>query len=361
MIKQIVRFCALTAGIIFLPSFQSGTPAFEIFPRPDNRYMVKRGDSLYSIAGKFYSNPDLWKILRKQNPGILVRPGQKPPGQEPLIPNTKVFLYSPQASHIVIDETYVPPTGIPEEVRYLVNKVPYSGIPYDKQYFRYRLGSRPTQVWGYIVSSPDANKNHFLERDLVYIQFRRSKKQVVLVGDRFGIFRDRGPLFHPVNPDREIGYVTDVVGEIEITSTGNDLITAIILESYVELQRGDKVCLYAPRARDIVPSKTHKLWTGTILTSATRNTYYGDSSNIELDIVFIDRGECHGLREGTLINIYRPSHPVPDPYSQKWLATPDAFLGEGMILKTFEKNSTVLITRSREEIVPGDIVKSVSD
>jgi hypothetical protein len=361
MIKQKIHSCVVIVMIGLLPSIQGSVPAFEIFPRPQGQYLVQRGDSLYSISGKFYSNPELWRVLRKQNPGILVKPGEKSPGNEPLIPNTKLFLYSPRSSHTIIDETYSPPTGIPDEVRFLVNKIPYQGIPYDKQYFRYRLGSRPTQVWGYIVSSPEPNKDHFLERDLVYIQFRPSKKQVILVGDRFGIYRDRGPLYHPINLDREIGYVTDVVGEIEITSTGNDLVTAIILESYVELQRGDKVCLYAPRAREIVPSKTHKLWTGTILTSATRDTYYIDSSNIELDIVFIDRGECNGLREGTLLNIYRPTQPAPDPYSQKWLSIPDTFLGEGMILKTFEKNSTVLITRSREEIVPGDIVKSVSD
>ncbi|MCX5862760.1 MAG: LysM peptidoglycan-binding domain-containing protein [Deltaproteobacteria bacterium] len=361
MVQNLIRLCVFTLILSLFPSIQGNAPAFEIFPRPQEQYVVQRGDSLYSIAGKFYSNPDLWRILRNQNPGVLVKHGGRSPEKEPLIPGTKVFLYSPRASHTVIDETYFPVTGIPDEVRFIVNKVPSQGIPYDKQYFRYKLGSKPTQIWGYIVSSPEPNKTQFLERDLIYVQFRPSKKQVVLVGDRFGIYRDRGPLYHPVNPDREIGYVSDIVGEIEITSTGHDLITAIILESYVELERGDKVCLYAPRAREIIPSKTHNLLTGTILASATRDTFYSDSSNIELDIVFIDRGECHGLKEGTLLNIYRPTHPVADPYSQKWLSIPDIFVGEGMILKAFEKNSTVLITRTREEIVPGDIFKSVSD
>ena len=30
-------------------------------------------------------------------------------------------------------------------------------------------------------------------------------------------------------------------------------------------------------------------------------------------------------------------------------------------MKPFEKNSTIIVTRQREEIVPGDIIKSVSD
>ena len=63
-----------------------------------------------------------------------------------------------------------------------------------RKFFRYRLSNRPIQLWGYIVSSPEVNKVHFLERDLVYIRFRPSKKQAILVGDRFGIYRDKGPV-----------------------------------------------------------------------------------------------------------------------------------------------------------------------
>lgn len=361
MVQKLIRLCVLTLVIYFLPPIQGSAPAFEIYPRPQEQYIVQRGDSLYSIAGKYYFNPSLWRNLWSHNPGISVRHTGTSPEKEPLIPGTKMLIYNARSSYPAFNESYSPPTGIPDDVRFIVNKVPYRGIPYDRQFFKYKLSSRPTQIWGYIVSSPELNKINFLERDLVYVRFRPSKKQVVLVGDRFGIYRDRGPLYHPVNPDREIGYLTEIVGEIEVTSTGNDLITAIILESYVEIERGDKVCFYAPRAREIVPTKTHKMLTGTILVSATRETYYPDSSNLEMDIVFIDRGECDGLREGTLLNIYRPNEPAPDPYSQRWMPVPDTFLGEGIILKAFDKNSTVLITRSREEVVRGDIVKSVSD
>ena len=83
---------------------------------------------------------------------------------------------------------------------------------------------------------------------------------------------------------------------------------------------------------------------------------------MENDIVFINRGECDGMKEGMLLNIYRPSHPIPDKYyPSRFVSLPDRYVGEGMVLKAFTKNSTVLITRMREEIVAGDVVKSVSD
>ncbi|MGZ3580402.1 MAG: hypothetical protein ACXU9I_03195 [Syntrophales bacterium] len=262
-----------------------------------------------------------------------------------------------------MNQDYTPPTGIPGDLRFLTIKVPMQGIPYDKKVFRYRLSNRPIQLWGYVVSSPEVNKVHFLERDLVYIRFRPSKKQAILVGDRFGIYRDKGPVTHPINPDKPIGWVSEVVGEVEITSTGHELATAIILDSYQELSVGDKISLFVPRGRELVPTKTHRMLTGTILYSASRTeTFYTQNNNLENDVLFVDRGECDGMKEGILVNIYRPSTPVKDPYfDSRQLSIPDRYVGEAMILKPFEKNSTIIVTRQREEILPGDIIKSVSD
>jgi hypothetical protein len=350
---------AIIAGIS--PYLHDGPGAFELFPRPEGQYTVKRGDTLYGISGLYYANPALWSFLWNQNPSIKMKPGTRNPQYEPLVPGTVLDIYHQRFPFTVMNRNYTPPTGISDDIRFLTKTIPYQGIPYDKKYFKYKLSPRPARVWGYIVSSPEVNKVHFLERDLVYVRFRPSKRQCILVGDRFGIYRDKGPLFHPINPERPVGYLAEVVGEIEITSTGHNLITGIILESYVEIERGDKICLFTPRRKEIVPTKTHRMLTGTILRSATRNTFYKESINLENDIVFINRGKCDGMEQGILVNIYRPSHPIKDPYFQRRVSIPDRYLGEGMVLKAFKNNSTLLITRSREEILPGDIIKSVSD
>ncbi len=346
---------------VLAPCLHEGPFAFELFPRPADQYSVQRGDTLYGIAGRYYSNPALWPFLWNQNPAVHISPDQKRPGEAELTPGTKVDIYERMFPFSVSNQNYLRPTGVPDEVRFFVSKIPFRGIPYDRKYFKYKLSKRPTRMWGYIVSSPEESKVHFLERDLVYVRFRPSKKQCILVGDRLGIYREKGPLYHPLNPDRPVGFRAEIVGELEITSTGNELCSAIILDSYVEIVRGDRVCLFTPRRREIVPSKTHRLLTGTILQSATYEAFYPDVHNLENDIVFIDRGEKDGMKEGLLVNIYRASHPVPDPLSDRFFPAPDKYLGEGMILKAFEGNSTLLITKSREEIMPGDIIKSISD
>jgi len=363
------RFLVMAATIgAFLFCIHPGAPAFELFPRPQqpqgmHQYTVQRGDTLEGIAGQYYQNRELWNFLWNQNPSIRIAPGSPSPETEPLVPGTVVDIYHRRYPFTVMNEGYRAPTGLPDEVRFMVTKFPFKGVPYDRKYFKYRLGMRPTQVWGYIVAAPDAVKVHYLERDLVYIRFRPSKRQCILVGDRFGIYRERGPLRHPLNPERSIGHFAEVVGEVEVTSTGHELATAIILDSYVEIARGDKICLFVPRQKEIVPTKTHRMLTGTIVRAASRNAdvFYSDPGSLENDIVFIDRGEADGMTEGMLLNIYRPSRPVQDPFFLRRVSTPDRHVGEAMVLKPFHKNSTVIITKSREEVFPGDVIKSVSD
>lgn len=357
------RFLTLSAVVALSLTLGYSAQAFEIFPRPEDQYTVQRGDTLYGLSESFYGNSALWPFLWNQNPAIHIREGSAAPETQTLVPGTKVNLFHKRYPYGAMNQTYHQPTGVPEEVKFVIRKVPLEGIPYDKKYFRYKLSPRPIQLWGYIVTSPDENKSWYLERDLVYIRFRPSKKQAILVGDRFGVYRDTGPVTHPINAERNIGWLTQLVGEIEVISTGHDLVTAIILESYMELAKGDKICLFTPRDRQIVPSKTHRLLTGTILTLARHETCsLMVPGGLENDVVFIDRGECDGMKEGMLLSIYRPALPVEDPYfPNRRVITPDAFVGEGMVLKAFEKNSTVLITRSREEVWPGQIIKTVSD
>jgi hypothetical protein len=360
----------LTAAAIgaLLFCLNQDAPAFELFPRPQQpypqtQYTVQRGDSLESLAGKFYGNPELWNFLWNQNPSIRKQPGSPRPESESLVPGTSVDVYHRRFPFTVMNQTYTAPTGIPEEVRFMVSKVPFKGIPYDRKYFRYRLGIRRAQIWGYIADSPDPIKVSYLERDLVYIRFRPSKRQCILVGDRFGICRERGPLPHPLDPERKVGYFAEVVGEVEVTNTGHELVTAIILDSYVEIYRGDKISLFVPREKEIVPTKTHRLLTGTIIRPASQTSDIPefDPGSLENDVMFVDRGEADGMTEGMLLNIYRPSRPVQDPYFWRRISTPDRHIGEAMVLKPFHKNSTVIITKSREEVFAGDIIKSVSD
>jgi LysM repeat protein len=55
--------------------------------KPDRRsYVVKRGDTLFSISRKFYKSPAHWKEIRDANQGKIDDPGKLKPGERLTIP-----------------------------------------------------------------------------------------------------------------------------------------------------------------------------------------------------------------------------------------------------------------------------------
>ena len=98
MLRKYTPFAvaALIAAFIAFP--QNRVEAFELFPRPEAQYTVKRGDTLYGIAGYYYSDPALWPFLWNQNPALLLKDKGGAPAREPLTPGTQVNLYTPRTA-----------------------------------------------------------------------------------------------------------------------------------------------------------------------------------------------------------------------------------------------------------------------
>ncbi len=101
------------------------------------------------------------------------------------------------------------------------------------------------QIWGKIVDSPSSLKERFSERDPVYIRCYGSKRQVIREGDRFGIFA------YPSLPSKLNSTKNDldtdarIVGEIEITSVGLDLVLGIIVHCRTEIHKGYQIAPFS--------------------------------------------------------------------------------------------------------------------
>ncbi len=74
------------------------------------------------------------KILR-----LAVKGSSGAPEKQPLAPGTKVNLFHKRFAPTVVNQSYTPPTGIPEELRFLTLKVPMQGIPYDKKVLQIQI------------------------------------------------------------------------------------------------------------------------------------------------------------------------------------------------------------------------------
>ena len=97
------------------------------------------------------------------------------------------------------------------------------------------------QFWGKIVDSPSGRSARYYEKDLVYIRCLDSKRGLIREGDRFTIFSDSSSTTIPTTTNKSSDLGNVALGQIEITSSGSDLITGIILECRSFIRNGSQV------------------------------------------------------------------------------------------------------------------------
>jgi len=96
-------------------------------------------------------------------------------------------------------------------------------------------------VWGKIVDSPTGILALYREKDLGYIRCADAKRGMVREGDRFGIVAGpatdlrRRTIVNPLDSKNML------LGQIEITSAGSDLIMGIILECRTLIHNGYQI------------------------------------------------------------------------------------------------------------------------
>ena len=60
--------------------------ATAVKPGESRTYVVQRGDTLFSIARRFYKSSARWKEIRDANKDKIDKPGKLKPGQRLIIP-----------------------------------------------------------------------------------------------------------------------------------------------------------------------------------------------------------------------------------------------------------------------------------
>jgi hypothetical protein len=99
----------------------------------------------------------------------------------------------------------------------------------------------PSLSWGKIVDTPSGTKKYYGERDLVYIKIADTKRGLIREGDRFCIIDETRHLT-AFNHRVAVSNSKDrILGQIEITSVGCDLIMGIILDCSSSIIKGSEI------------------------------------------------------------------------------------------------------------------------
>jgi hypothetical protein len=309
-----------------------------------NEYVVKRGDTLWDIAGTFLKDPWFWPEIWYVNPDIenphLIYPGDVLGlvyiDGKPRITNIRASTYrmSPQARITPLTDAVV---SIPYES---VASFLSSGVVLEKgeaERLPYLLQTR-----GDHLMAAAGNE--------IYV---RGMNQTG-VDSRYNLVHVGEPLVDP-DDNRLIGYQGHLIGEGRLRRAG-DPATVALTKTVQEAIAGDKLI---PASVDVplnfFPSAPSSQIEGRIISVVGGVTQIG-----QYQVVVMNRGTNNGLAVGDVLSVFQAGETVDDRFSGGSVKLPDEKAGTVMVFKSYDRISYGLVMEATQAIHVLDAVRNPS-
>lgn len=322
-------------------------------PRAPERYVVKKGDTLWDISAMFLQDPWLWPEIWYVNPDIA-NPHLIYPGDVIIL-----FYYDGKAQLRIerdgeIYNTTLPLTKLSPTVRKTPIEQAIPTIPLDA--IRAFL-SHPRIITEdeyeeapYVVRSKDGR---LLSGAGDYVYVRGVSK-----GDngRFNLIRIGDEYEDPVTGD-DLGWEAEEVAQGVVRRWG-DPATMFIETSKREVLKGDRLMPIGDDEfnKNFIPHEPLEPVTGYIIDVVDGVTNVG-----QFQIVTLNLGEQHNVEVGHVFGIYQSGREIDDTVEGRisWdVELPDEKAGMLMVFKTFDRISYALVLKSTSEIHILDMVKN---
>jgi hypothetical protein len=186
--------------------------------------------------------------------------------------------------------------------------------------------------------------------DLVYISPEPGAPPLS-VGSKYTTFRTS----HPIKDDQTnqlIGTQHILSGIVEITAVEPEFAVGKIAYTYREILVNDHLMPYEKRSATIPITACKQDIEAKLIKSEEEDTIIAQFS-----IVFIDKGESDGIEPGQFYSLYLQESARPSPENLHQVALTPYLIGEVMILQTEATTAAALITNSRQQITPGNLVR----
>jgi LysM repeat protein len=259
-------------------------------------YVVKPGDTLWDITKSELEDAFQWPVVWKENLRInnpdLIYPGQVikvpvrliPQDVEKLAPTVEVTKEAPEDAVEAL---------LPGEVRKI--EVKKAEVLVSREVILqsgYITWNVPDE--GRITGTPRNEKMLYGLDDTIYVDTRDE----VEPGKKFYVLRRENMVVHPYT-DKKLGYHVRVLGTIEVTEGGRRGLKARVIESLDSMTLGDTLDHYY----DVVPPFKGRKPRRPQLDAVVLTSRFLRELNGDYDMVFIDKGKNHDLREGDLLMV----------------------------------------------------------
>ena len=350
---------ALTAHAQAPAAQQVAQPASAPLQLADNaptRYVVKKGDTLWSIAGRFMKSPWKWNELWRMNKDQIKNPHRIYPGDVLVL--TTGADGQPQISLEPKPEER-PTVRLSPQVR--MTPIDSDAIP-----------SIPPAIIDPFLTKPLVIEQNGLESapriiggaDGRVVLSAGYKIYVLGIGEKDGpnwqIYRPGRPLSSPGKPEI-LGYEADYLGDAVVDKVA-EVSTLTIVSSRKEIVVGDRL-VPVPKERIVnyPPHAPDKAVDGRIIGLPTSLIESGRDAVVTLDV-----GTRDGMEIGHVLAIHHDPGTV-DVWDQKTkyfnqpasraVQLPQERIGLAFVFRVFEKVSYALVLNSSKQVELGDRVK----
>jgi nucleoid-associated protein YgaU len=316
------------------------------------RYIVKKGDTLWGISSSFLNSPWLWPEIWQANPQIdnphLIFPG-----------DVVSLVYIDGKPRLTVNRTVrLTPQGtdkLSPQIRESALEEAIASIPLD-EINSWLLQNRVLES-GVLEAAP-------------YVLLGQEGRLILGAGDRlygrgefadnipsYGIYRKGADYLDPKTGEL-LGIQAIDIGNANIQALEDDIGTFSVTRSTGDIRIGDRIL---PTVERIIETS--------FFPSAPRNEVEGVIINLErgvnqvalLDVVAINRGESDSLIPGNVLAIYKRGMVTVDKMSKseknQLITLPEERAGLLMVFQTFEKMSLALVLKADRGIKVGDFVR----
>lgn len=328
---------AIIAGICQL----AAADVLQLNDNAPERYVVKKGDTLWDISGVYLEKPWYWPRIWKVNPQIenphLIYPGDVIAltwvDGEPVLSleRGRMVKLSPEIKVVPHDQA-IPAVALSHVKAFLTHNRVVSQAELDAA--PYVLAGKEGKIFS-------GNGDTFYARGV----FEEGR-------NRFSVVRYGEPYIDPVTKE-VLGIRAKDLGTARKVAEENGVATLETVRATQEIRLQDRLINANDDASvgNFFPSAPEQMTSGLILSIEG-----GVNSAGTLDVIAINLGSEHGIVRGHTLAIMATGDIIQDRIANQEVKLPDEKIGLAMVFRTFDKMSYALIMQGDRPVSVGDKV-----
>lgn len=352
MIKGLLAAGVLGSTLLSAPVYAKNNPAPTIKADAPNRYVVKKGDTLWAISGRYLKNPARWREIWATNKQ-LKNPHLIYPGDVLILcvikGRTLVGVDTGEGCAGIERNMQAPSANTPITLNSTENSIEVIPLVNIRHWLDRSVIVNPAdfETTPYVLASKQGNLITAVG-DKIY-----ARGALLQVGETYGIYRKSEPYVDP-KTGAIVGLEATQVAQGMVTDVSANGVSSIkITQNYVsEIREGDRVFAevnsYLPPAFYPVPAEVTR--GGTIV-----RVMGGIGQAAKDSVIAINLGSVQGAKAGQVLDVYRKGALVRDVYDRDTpVRLPSEKAGTAMIFKVFDQISYAYVLSAELPLNRGD-------